>query len=457
MPNHPHSSGGSSGRSRWAPGAEALAAAARVVEAVAFGGQTVDVPLAHAASPVARPAVRAIALGTIRWYLRLLPAIERLLERPAGVPRPIRALLAAAAHQLEFSRNAPEAVVHAAVDAARLLRSSAATGLVNAVLRRFLTERTALFASIDSDLARRTAHPEWLVARLCAAWGGKARTILEAGNLHPPLVLRVDLSSTTPEAYLSRLREVDIDAREIQWSPGAVVLERPVGVDRLPGFAEGQVSVQDAGAQLAAPLLGAAAGLRVLDACAAPGGKTGHLLELLGARADLTAVDIDAERAELITRNLVRLKRTARVIAADVRRPESFWDGRPFDRILVDAPCSSTGVIRRHPDIKLLRRATDIAAFVATQGEILHASARMLAPGGRLLYSTCSVLPEENEEVISAYLAAEPGMRVVPMPVLITHVPGALQRPIGVQLLPGSAAGTDGFYYACLEKTTDAS
>lgn len=454
--DHPSSDSGS-GRSRWAPGAEALAAAARVVEAVAFGGQSVDVPLAHTMNPGLRPAVRAIALGTIRWYLRLVPAVERLLERPAGVPRPIRALLATAAHQIEFSRNPPETVVHAAVDAARLLRAPASTGLANAVLRRFLAERAALLAGIDSNLARRTAHPERLVERVCAAWGEKGPAILEAGNVHPPMVLRVDLSSITPEAYVSRLREVDIDAHGIQWLPGGVLLERPVGIDRLPGFAEGQISVQDAGAQLAAPLLDPGTGLRVLDACAAPGGKTGHLLELLGARADLTAVDIDAERAELITRNLARLKRTAHVITGDVRTPESFWDGRPYDRILVDAPCSSTGVIRRHPDIKLLRRATDIPAFVSTQLEILRAAARMLAPGGRLLYSTCSLLPEENEEVISAYLAAEPGMHAAAMPALIKRVPGALQRSIGVQLLPGEPAGTDGFYYACLEKTTAAS
>jgi 16S rRNA (cytosine967-C5)-methyltransferase len=448
-------------RSHWAAGADSLAAAARVVEGVAFGGRSADALLASGIRPppASRAAMRAIALGTLRWYLRLAPAIERLLERPAGVPASVRALLAAAAHQVEFSRNAPEAVVDAAVDAARLLRAPGSAALVNAVLRRFVTGRTELLAHVDSELAVRTAHPAWLVERVCAAWGEQGGLILEAGNAHPPMTLRVDLSRTTREEYLDRLLKANIDANAIQWIDTAVVLKRPLGIDRLPGFGEGLVSVQDAGAQLAAPLLGPAPGLRVLDACAAPGGKTGHLLELLGEGADLTAVDVDPERAGLITQNLTRLKRTAQVIVGDARAPESFWDGRPFDRILIDAPCSATGVIRRHPDIKLLRRPTDIAAFLATQLKILRAGVRMLAPGGRILYSTCSVLPEENEGAVAALLAAEPDMRVAAMPVLASgaSAPGALARAVGVQLLPGAEAGTDGFYYACLEKTTAAS
>ena len=211
------------------------------------------------------------------------------------------------------------------------------------------------------------------------------------------------------------------------------------------------MSVQDAGAQLAAELLQVSAGMRVLDACAAPGGKTGHVLELRGPGADVTAVDIDADRVGLIGANLERLQRTARLCVGDARDPATFWDGRPFDRILVDAPCSSTGVIRRHPDIKLLRRPTDVPAFTATQRAILEAAATMLAEGGRLLYSTCSVLPEENEQVIAAFLTATPAMRPVPLQAV---APGGIAERSGFQLLPGAAAGTDGFYYACLEKTT---
>ena len=396
-------------------------------------------------------AVRAIALGTLRWYLRVLPALEELLERPAALAPSVRALLTVAAHQVEYSRNAPEATVHAAVDASRLLGATRASGLVNAVLRRFVGERSALFSRIDASLPARTAHPAWLVERICAAWPQQGPELLEANNAHPPMTLRVDLSRTSRAQYLARLSESSIDAYEIQWSKSGVTLNHPVPVDGLPGFAEGAVSVQDAGAQLAAELLQVSAGMRVLDACAAPGGKTGHILELMGPSADVTAVDIDADRLALIEANLSRLQRTAQLCVGDARHPATFWDGRPFDRILVDAPCSSTGVIRRHPDIKLLRRPADVPALADTQRAILEAAVTMLSEGGRLLYSTCSVLPEESERVIAAFLAATPAMRSVPLQV---PAPGGIAQALGFQLLPGAAAGTDGFYYACLEKTT---
>ena len=398
--------------------------------------------------------MRAIALGTLRWYLRLAPALEGLLRRPAGIASAVRALLVVCAHQIEYSRNVPEQTVHAAVDAARILGAERATGLVNAVLRRYLAEHAALLARVDQDLASRTAHPAWLVDRLKAVWGESCEAILAANNAHPPMTLRVDLSRTTTAEYVSQLRGVEIDSQEIQWTASAVILERPQPVDRLPGFADGIVSVQDAGAQLAAPLLAVRAGMRVLDACAAPGGKTGHILELLGATGDVTAVDIDAARVERIRENLARLKRTAQLRVADAREPQSFWDGRPFERILVDAPCSSTGVIRRHPDIKLLRRESDLPALAATQLAILEASARMLAVGGRLVYCTCSVLPEENDGVVQRFLEGTPHLTVAQMPRAAELAPGALDRGVGVQLLPGAEAGTDGFYYACLEKTT---
>jgi 16S rRNA (cytosine967-C5)-methyltransferase len=233
-----------------------------------------------------------------------------------------------------------------------------------------------------------------------------------------------------------------------------VRLDEPVALSTLPGFSEGRVSVQDAGAQLAAPLLAAEPGMRVLDACAAPGGKTGHLLEYSPRLGELVAVDIDAARVGRIEENLRRLQRTARLVAADVRAPATFWDGRPFDRILLDAPCSSTGVIRRHPDIKLLRRTDDIRTLAAAQLEILRAVFGMLAVGGRLLYSTCSVLPDENQKVVEGFLATEPRARALSLPATVALAPGALERGTGVQLLPGATAGTDGFYYACLEKTT---
>jgi len=443
-------------RTPWAPGAPALAAAARAVEAVVARSLSADAALASRLEKERAqdaPAIRAITLGTLRWYLRLVPALEGLLPRPESLGSAVRALLAVAAHQVAYSRNAPESIVHAAVDAARLLGMKRATGLVNAVLRRYVSERAAIFERIDASLSQRTAHPAWLVERICAAWPAAADAILEANNDHPPLTLRLDLSRISRTDYLTRLAQHSIAAHEIQWTAAALVLDHPLPVGDLPGFSEGLVSVQDAGAQLAAPLLGVAPGMRVLDACAAPGGKTGHLLELMGREADLTAVDVDPDRLALIAENLQRLRRSAHLRSADVREPAAFWDGRPFDRILVDAPCSSSGVIRRHPDIKLLRRPGDVPAFVRTQRAILRAALTMLAPGGRLLYSTCSLLPEENEEIVAALIMAEPGLRAVALPVA-AEVSGALERPHGVQLLPGAAAGTDGFYYACLEKTT---
>jgi 16S rRNA (cytosine967-C5)-methyltransferase len=438
-------------RSRWAPGAAALADAARAVSTVVFDGRSSDEALRAFDESSQRAAVRAIALGTFRWYLRLAPAIDRLLSRPDGVANEIRALLAVSAHQIEYSRNVPQATAHAAVDATRILRQGRASGLVNAVLRRFVAEKATLLGQVDRKLSGRTAHPQWLVKLLEEAWPGAAETILTANNEHPPLVLRVDLSRKSREVYLAELAAAEIAATAIDWAPAAVRLERPIAVAQLPGFSEGIVSVQDAGAQLAAKLLDVQPGMRVLDACAAPGGKTGHLLELTPDQ-ELVAADVDEGRVALIRQNLERLRRHAMVEIADIREP--LGSGRRFDRILVDAPCSSTGVIRRHPDIKLLRRASDIASFAATQEQILRSTFSKLAPGGRLVYCTCSLLPAENEEVVARLLAAESSARVAAMPPTVALPPGALDKKLGIQLISGSQAGTDGFYYACLEKTT---
>jgi 16S rRNA (cytosine967-C5)-methyltransferase len=244
-----------------------------------------------------------------------------------------------------------------------------------------------------------------------------------------------------------------MSARAVGWSPAAVVLDEPVSVAQLPGFQEGRVSVQDAGAQIAATLLDVRPGMRVLDACAAPGGKTGHLLEQTPELAELVAVDIDAERVGLVRENLSRLKRAATLVTADVREAGAIPGPHAFERILVDAPCSSTGVIRRHPDIKLLRRETDIPALAANQIRILRACYGMLRPGGRLVYSSCSLVPTENEAVMAEFLGLESSARVVePQAGLFPE--GAVKRPVGVQLVPSAQAGTDGFYYACVENTT---
>jgi 16S rRNA (cytosine967-C5)-methyltransferase len=439
------------------PGAQILAQAARAVAAI-VSGQSADEALSSVEASPQRSAVRAVALGTVRWYLRLRPAVNGLLARPKDLEASIHALLVTAAYQIEYSRNAPELTVSMAVDAARILRQPRAGGLVNAVLRRFVSERQGLLARVDSDPAARVAHPPWLVEGLATAWPEQYLGILAANNEHPPMVLRVNARRRSPADYVADLAAAGLTGHVVDWMAdrggSAVVLERPVPVTALPGFSEGWVSVQDAGAQLAPVLLEASPGMRVLDACAAPGTKASHLLESCGGALDLTAVDIEAGRLKRAEDTLRRLGFAARLIAADMRDPASFWDGRPYDRILVDAPCSGTGVIRRHPDIKLLRRPQDVPAFARTQLEILTVAFRMLAPGGRLLYATCSVLPAENEAVVGRLLDAEPLARPAPMPESEALAPGALARAVGVQLLCGGAASTDGFYYACVEKTT---
>jgi len=325
--------------------------------------------------------------------------------------------------------------------------------MVNALLRRFLRERTQLLDAALRSGAAACAHPAWLYETLQETWPLHWQQMVAANNAHPPMTLRVDLTRTSAQDQAALLAQQGISAQTLPWLPGALLLDRPVPVTRLPGFALGLLSVQDAGAQLASVLLGVTPGMRVLDACAAPGGKTGALLEAAGGAIELTAIDVDAARLELVGQNLRRLRREARLVAADLRGPPDWWDGRRFDRILLDAPCSATGVIRRHPDIKLLRRPTDLPALQAAQQALLRASLALLEPGGRLLYATCSVLPVENEGCIGEVLRDVRDAR----PVALPPCPGPdslwHQRPIGVQLLPGGEAPVDGFYYACLTVT----
>lgn len=445
-------------KQKLAPGAATLAEAARAVALVASAGRSADAALAAADERADRAAVRAIALGTMRWYLRLAPAIAPLLARdPAGMAPELHALLVAAAHQVEYSRAAPEVSVHLAVDAARALGQSRASGFVNAVLRRFVRERVALLAVVDQNLAARHAHPAWLVEWLAGAWPGEVETLLATNNEHPPMTLRVDLTRQSVAEYCAELAAAGRMATALEWLPGAIVLEHPAPVAALPGFREGRVSVQDAAAQLASLLLQPRPGMRVLDACAAPGGKTGHLLEIAGDAIDLTAVDVDVDRLSQVRDTLQRLQRKARCMQADLAQAwPDFLVGKGYDRILLDAPCSATGVIRRHPDIKLLRRPTDFEALRRKQSAILRQAFAALRPGGRLVYCTCSVLPAENERIVADFLAQEPQARALDWPAELARPPGALERSVGLQLLPGASAGTDGFYYACLTRTGDA-
>lgn len=431
----------------------ALIGAVRSVASVIELGASADAALEWADALPERAAVRAICLGTLRWWLRLEPAIAPLIAHPRGKISPLlRALLVSAAHQLEYSRNRPEAVVFAAVEAARELGLARAAGLTNAVLRRFLRERTSLLSSTDQDPASASAHPRWLFEAIRTAWPAHYASILKANNAHPPLSLRIDGSRLGRTEAIETLAASGIGARALDWCPSAVMLDQPVPVVRVPGFADGLLSVQDASAQLAAQLLGVKRGERVLDACAAPGGKTGALLERAGGELDLTAVDSEPQRLAQVAENLVRLKRSAQLVCADLSAEPLWWDGRPFDRILLDAPCSGTGVIRRHPDIKLLRRSEDLPALAATQIALLRRLFSLLRPGGQLLYVTCSVLPEENANVVARFLSEESAAGELALPADQFLRPLLRECSIGRQMLPDEEAGGDGFYYALLTR-----
>jgi 16S rRNA (cytosine967-C5)-methyltransferase len=422
-----------------APGAVPLAMAACALDLVVGRGVTAEAALQSMTIPPAdRAAVRAIHTGALRFYPRLSPLAGALLQPGQQVAPRVHALLVCALHQLEYSRAASHSAVNIAVDAARVLKASSAAGFINALLRRFLRERAQLVARVDADPSTAAAHPRWLHTLLRESHPTRLSQLVAANNESPALVLRVNTLRTTRDGMLARLAEQGV-AAAAGLAPTSIVLEQASEVSAVPGFDEGLVSVQDAGAQRAAELLDAMPGQRVLDACAAPGGKACHLLERTPG-IELTALDIDASRLARVQQNLDRLGLAAQLVAADAVDP-GWWDGRPFDRILIDAPCSGTGVIRRHPDIKLLRRPGDIAGFVAQQRRLLARCAGLLAPGGRLLYATCSVLPAENQQLVDAFLRESPVFRRVRDDVLLLPTPRSA----------GAAALTDGFYYACLE------
>jgi 16S rRNA (cytosine967-C5)-methyltransferase len=425
-----------------------LAEAARAVRRVAFSGRSAD---DVAGKPAASSAVRAVSLGTLRWYWRLNALLDCLLGQ-TRVTAAVRSLLLVSVHQLEHSRNPPQAIVSSSVDAVRMLGQARAAGLINALLRRFLRERDQLAIRALKDPAAAAAHPRWLFEALCEHWPDHWQGIVESDNSQPPMTLRVNLSRLSRDQYQAQLLEAGMLAQAVDWLPSALVLDRACAVGDLPGFAQGSVSVQDAGAQLAGRLLDCQSGHRVLDACAAPGGKTCAILEQT-ADVTLTALDIDPSRSGHINDNLRRVGAQARVISADLRLDPDWWDGTAFDRILLDAPCSGTGVIRRHPDIKLLRRFADIAGFATTQRRLIERCLSLLRPGGRLLYSTCSLLPEENERIVESVLAADQRVQPLSFPQEVALPPQLLRRAVGMQLLPGNAALTDGFYYACLTVT----
>ncbi len=422
-----------------APLAEALAAAARRVARVAAGrrldnaedaGEEVDDEARRL-----RAATADLCYGTLRRYGRSQAIVAALSHRGQSTDPLIEALLWCALCALESRRYADYTVLDQSGRACELLGLARAKGYVNALLRAFQRGGAGMEAKLQGDLQARWQHPLWWVESLRAEYPRDWEAILAAGNGHPPMCLRVNLKRTTLEAQQARLAAEGMETSRA--GAAALLLARPVPAAKLPGFAEGLVSVQDAGAQRAAPNLDLKDGQRVLDACAAPGGKSAHILE--SADVELTALDADPERCRDVERLLQRLGLRAGVRAADCTALDSWWDGRPFDRILADVPCSASGIVRRHPDIKWLRRSADPASFASRQARILDSLWRVLAPGGKLLYVTCSVFGAENGAVVDAFVARAAGARRLPLP------DGG-----EAQLLPGAAH--DGFHFALLEK-----
>lgn len=430
-------------------------AASNALSAVMAGkaslGTSLPAQLQHVI-PRDQALARELAFGTARWFQRLDGLANALLEKPLkAADRDLHALLLVGLYQLLYTRIPAHAAIDESVNAANTLKKPWAKGLLNAVLRRAQRESEELLNSLERDPTIRLSHPRWLQKQLKADWPEHWEAICNANNQHPPMTLRINQQKTTRQAYLQQLQEAGMAAQACPFSAVGITLGSACDVQQLPGFALGLVSVQDEAAQLAAPLLELKAGQRVLDACCAPGGKTCQILESEAQLGAVLALDLEPARLQRVRDNLQRLGLQAELKAADARDLQAWWDGQPFQRILLDAPCSATGVIRRHPDIKLTRQAADIVALSSLQGQILDALWQTLEVGGILVYATCSVLPAENTQVIEAFLARQPGARELDI-----RAAYGLPQAHGRQLMP-QPQGHDGFYLAKLMKISASS
>ncbi|MFK8051861.1 MAG: 16S rRNA (cytosine(967)-C(5))-methyltransferase RsmB [Woeseiaceae bacterium] len=434
------------------------ASAALAVADVLQRGRSLDEAQASGLAklaPEAKPLFMALTFGVLRHYRALEWLLGRLLRKPLGKKAAAaHALLLVGLYELWQMRTAEHAVVSETVNAMQRLKFPAMRGLCNAVLRRFSRERESLLSALSGTVESiRLSHPDWLASTLKQDWPERYPDILEANNERAPMWLRVNTRHSTTADYLAALTDRGIEASSPVDLPGAIKLAKPVDVADLPGFSDGWVSVQDLAPQLVGWLSGVRPGLRVLDACSAPGGKAAHLLELADNELDLTALDIDETRLGRVKETFDRLGLTGRCLAADASKPNDWWDGEPFDLILIDAPCSATGVIRRHPDIKALRRQDDIAALAVRQRDLLAALAPLLASDGCLLYATCSILRAENHEVIARFIEDSPDMRLN-NELRNDNIRGLMApHPQGLQMLPGDQSA-DGFFVSLMTKTT---
>ncbi|MBL3556248.1 MULTISPECIES: 16S rRNA (cytosine(967)-C(5))-methyltransferase RsmB [Marinobacter] len=421
------------------------AVAARVLQSVE-NGQSLTQCLPLALNEVAdseRPQLQALCYGTCRWFHRLDAELQARLKKPLRKPdRVVHHLMLVALFQLRFSQQATYAVLNETVEACRSLDRPHLTGLVNGVLRAAEREGEPAWP----DESARFSHPHWMLEKLRHNWPNDWQAILDANNAQAPMTLRVNARRFSRNDYLQLLTDAGIEANATLFAPYGIQLASPVPVDHLPWFADGAVSVQDEAAQLCTTLMDLAPGQRVLDACAAPGGKTCAILESCGELEEVVAIDESADRLPRVQENLDRLDLVATLTHADAGNIDQWWDRRPFDRILLDVPCSATGVIRRHPDIKLLRRESDIVPLASIQLGLLKAMWQVLAPGGRLVYATCSVFPQENHRIIRRFLTQQDDATLIE-----PDVEWGRDMESGRQLLPDPESH-DGFFYAVLEK-----
>ena len=426
------------------------AVAARILHAVLDQGQSLDTALEHHLSHANandHAFIQALSYGVLRHWPQAEVMLRVLLHKPLQDGNEVvRTLLLAGLHELTQMRTATYAAVSQTVEATQDLHAHWARGLVNAILRNAQRRQDDLIAAIQQDPEAQYAHPRWLQQQLQRDWPEHWASIIAANNRQAPLVLRCNTRQTTRDAYIYKLAQAGLTGQATPFATDGIVLTQACDVQQLPGFAQGEVSVQDAAAQLVAPILDPQPGERILDACAAPGGKTLHLLERQPRMAELVAIDNVADRVTHVRENLQRAGLTATLHCADATQPGPWWDKQAFDRILVDAPCSATGVIRRHPDIKVHRRASDIPVLARQQQQILDALWPLLKPGGILLYTTCSVLVQENDAQLDSFLLRHADAAGVAISAEWGHA-----TTHGRQILPGEY-DMDGFYYARLAK-----
>lgn len=425
------------------------ATAAQVIYSVAHEGTNLDDALARhleKSEQSTHAFIKAMCFGVLRFYPRLLFFLSHLIDKPVkNKEKIIESLLLAGIYEIYYMQTPEHACVSETVSAALDLRKKWAKGLTNAVLRGALREQPQLELAAKQSEGAHSAHPKWLLKLIKKHWPEQWEQIINANNQAGPLTLRINLQKTTRDDYLQRLADKGITATACEFSAAGIQCAQAVDVTELPSFSKGEVSVQDQAAQLAAVLLETQAGEHILDACAAPGGKTAHLLEQC-PQIELLALDKVASRVARIRENLDRLNLKAHTLTGDALKTSSWWNGVPFDRILLDAPCSATGVIRRHPDIKLLRRPEDINQLVETQAQMLSSLWPLLKTGGMLLYSTCSILAEENDQQIQQFVQNTDNAETRPIDAEWGHM-----GQYGRQILPGEAS-MDGFYYALMQK-----